>query len=232
MLYTQYNREERNICAHLFRVLHCPNEDYKILREFIGTSKLINQFDIFSEVALIRDAYHFREKNKSNFIDNIVKIIIEQENVKNCRLYSELPSILNNGRKTHPLQIRQKAKSKGFSLTLDENRVYGSLQGMFNAKPDLAIFLEDLVLVYEAKLTQNFNIQQLNRTQNIVEVWTRLLYNDLGYNSSPEYKILKLGIKKSNPDISWERIVDIVSSVLPKDDKSYLTMSSVIKACC
>lgn len=91
MLYTQYNREERSICAHLFRVLHDPNDDYKILKEFIGMKNLPGRFDIFVEVALIRDAFHFRKTNNVEFMDDLVRIIMKQENVSSCRLYSELP---------------------------------------------------------------------------------------------------------------------------------------------
>jgi hypothetical protein len=34
--YDQYNREERYVCSHLFRLLHEPAGDYLALRRFLG----------------------------------------------------------------------------------------------------------------------------------------------------------------------------------------------------
>ena len=231
MLYTQYNREERNICAHLFRVLHEPKNEFQILRAFLNHEGPLTKFEIFTEVALIRDAYFYRkDKNIMEFMDDFVQLIIEQEGAKSCRLFSKLPEILNSINKTHPRQILRKAKALNIHLNNEEKRVYGSLQAMFNAKPDLAIFLEGKMVVCEAKFTLDFDQQQLKRTKAIVEIWSKLLYQDLGYESSPEYQIWKLGLEKFNPDIAWENIIAKISEVLPKDDKSYLAMFAAVSA--
>lgn len=230
MLYTKYNREERNICTHLFRVLHEAKNEYQILREFIGIDKPIEQFEIFSEVALIRDAFFQRkDKNLSEFMDNLVRLIKDQENIQTCRLFSELPKVLNDIKKTHPKQIRQKASVQNIILSEDESTVYGSLQGMFNAKPDLAIFLKNEIIVYEAKLTLDFEEQQIERTKKIVQVWSKLLFQDLGYTSPPQFYVRKLGLNKYRPDISWENIFKIISKVLPSNDKSYIAIESAIQ---
>ncbi len=235
MKYIEYNREERNVCTHLFRVLHDEKKDHKILRDFLGDYSEFSDFNIFTEVALLRDAYYYRKKNDDNvlrFLDQIVKKIIEQEKKSNCRLYSELNSELRDPLKTHPKQIRQKASSLNLSLNTDEKEVYGSLQGMFNAKPDIAIFTDDIMLVYEAKLSLSFDYEQISRTNNIVNIWAEILYNDLGYNKKPKYKTLKLGLEKYKPDISWEKIIEILSDNLPSHDKSLNSIKMAVQACC
>ena len=37
--YQKYNREERDICAHLFRLLLDDQENWQPLKEFLGVSK-------------------------------------------------------------------------------------------------------------------------------------------------------------------------------------------------
>ena len=231
MNYVSYNREERNLCSHLFRLLHLEEKNYSFLRQFLS-NKSFNHFEIFSEVALIRDTYYYHKQNNiQNFIDNIINVIIGQENVNSCRIYSELNSELNNPLKTHPRQIRQKAKELGYLLNENEIQVYGCLQAYFNAKPDLAIFLDDEIIVYEAKLMMPFDEFQIQRTNKIVEIWSKLLYEDLGYQSSPLYSLRKIGLKKYNPDISWEEIKSIASDLLKDNDKSLVTLNNVLDYC-
>jgi len=164
MKYDLYNREERALCSHLFRLLHeklvdSPRDSAlsKVLNivhkknlVFKNKETRINfaslRFDnvgIFSEVALIRDAYENLKPNVNDFMDELTEIIKRQENVNECRLYSQLPKVLCDCRETHPKQIRAKAHSEGVSLSTDEMRVYGAVQAMFNAKPDLAITVDN-----------------------------------------------------------------------------------------
>ena len=223
--YNIYNREERNICAHLFRILLEPKDNYYALSNFTGKNNISN-FNIFTEVALIRDAYFIRKSSCVNkFLDSIVQIIMKQEGVTDCKLYSQLPSELNNPKLTHPKQIKYKGKK---IFTLHEMKVYGSLQGMFNAKPDLLICLPDEMLIYEAKYTLDFDQDQIRRTNNIAEIWSNIIYSDLGYNSPPPYKILKLGLDKYKPDISWEKVKEIVSHIYNKNDYTLKTINSLI----
>lgn len=228
MNYISYNREERNLCTHLFRLLLVEKNNYQILREFLSPI-YFNNFEIFTEVALIRDAYHnFNFQDKIKFVDEIVKIIKLQENIEDCRIYSELDSELNIPSKTHPRQIRQKAKEINYNFNSNENQVYGCLQAYFNAKPDLAIILDDEIVVYEAKLFLDFDKNQLERTNKIAEIWSKLLFKDLNYLKTPKYSVKKLGFEKFNPDISWEKIRDISSKVLPIEDKSLITLNSIL----
>lgn len=229
MNYINYNREERNLCAHLFRLLLIGKNDYQILREFISPFSFTN-FEIFTEVALIRDAYHnYNFQDKIKFVDEIIKIIKVQEKIEDCRIYSELNSELNNPSKTHPRQIIQKAKKINYIFSKNENQIYGSLQSYFNAKPDLAIIIDNDIIVYEAKLSLDFDHRQLNRTEKIVQIWSKLLYRDLGFSPTPNYSVKKLGLGKYSPDISWEQIRRIASKVLTNEDKSLIALDSILK---
>jgi hypothetical protein len=224
--YDQYNREERYVCSHLFRLLHEPAGDYLALRRFLGDTADVNGFRIFAEVALIRDAYHVRHGNPNAFMDALVAIVARQEKVDDCRLYSQLePAELRTPHLTHPRQIRLKAEG---ALGKSEDRVYGAVQGMFNAKPDLAICVGNRLLVYEAKLTLAFDQEQLLRTRNIAEVWADLLYRDLGFQARPEVAVLTLGLAKYNPHVSWEDVAIIADEVYPESDRSRWALSQVV----
>lgn len=207
MHYDNYNREERALCFHLFRLLHEKLADQpraSALSMFIGIlAKNFNEIKpdklrftnigVYAEVALIRDAYFVRKENANEFMNDLTKLIMAQEEVRDCRLYSELLSVLCNPRFPHPKQIRQKAKEHGEYLSPNESRVYGAMQAMFNAKPDLAITIDDLLISCEAKFTQNFDDAQLSRTQNITAIWaSELLYRDLGFTSPPKAIVVKI----------------------------------------
>ncbi len=226
MDYDEYNREERYVCSHLFRLLHEPKDTYRGLQTFLGRTEPLTSFRIYSEVALIRDAYHARGADSIPLMDDIVRMIMRQECVERCRLYSELPEHLRDRTKTHPKQIKHKA---GSQLCPEEQRVYGSLQAMFNAKPDLAICLETQLLVYEAKLTLDFDLAQLSRTINIAEVWANLLHSDLGFSSVPSVAVLKLGLSKFSPDISWEFICKIAKTIYPEGDRTGTVLCNAVK---
>ncbi|MBU1667718.1 hypothetical protein KKC13_04810 [bacterium] len=242
--YDYYNREERAICAHLFRLLH-EKLDYKSespLGHFIevlsksnltfknGNSTLTNlRFDnisIFSEASIIRDAYQNAKPDTYPFMDDLTKIIMKQEKVSDCRLYSELPKPLNNGKQTHPKQIRQKATSEGIQLNESESRVYGAMQGMFNAKPDLVITIDNILLVCEAKHTESFDKEQLKRTWNIAEVWATLLYKDIGFSEPPIYTLFKLGGATFKPDINWTSISQIADKTYNENDRTRIAIKA------
>ena len=151
------------------------------------------------------------------FMDDLTRILMEQEKVTECRLYSELPSNLNTPSLTHPKQIRHKA---GDALSGQESRVYGAMQGMFNAKPDLAVCHGSDLLVLEAKFTLGFDDAQLQRTRNIADVWKTLLWEDLGFDSPPTAKVRKLGMAKFAPDVAWEDVLTVAQTVYPPQDRS------------
>jgi hypothetical protein len=125
--YDKFNREERAICAHLFRLLHenlgsKEVNPLKLLIEKLASQKIIfknfksgltnlkyENLAIFCEVAIIRDAYQNKKSMVNPFMDDLTRIIMKQESVDDCRLYSQLPESLSNPKYTHPKQIRQKA---------------------------------------------------------------------------------------------------------------------------
>ena len=228
MLYQKYNREERNLCAHLFRLLHEPVDDHRALRLFLNCEH-IDSFALYCEVALIRDAYHARKPHVKDFLDNMLKLIGVQKNCSDFRLYSQLPHPLNDPQLTHPGQIRQKAKTSHIELSKCEDKVYGSLQAMFNAKPDLAVCLPDKIIIYEAKFTLGFDEEQIARTKNIGKIWSQLLYKDLGYDHPAPVEVKTLGLDKFNPEISWSKILEIAQKIYPNFDKSLLAFTHAIE---
>ncbi len=156
--YDKYNREERAICAHLFRLLHesLSKENDSPLGKFLGliNDRIVNvnqtpkteyqpefkNIGIYTEVAIIRDYYYTKRADPYSFLDKLVTLIMQQEDVSDdCKLYSALDKRLNEPWETHPKQIKMKAFQKKIPLTLNETKVYGALQGMFNAKPDLVL---------------------------------------------------------------------------------------------
>jgi hypothetical protein len=242
--YDYYNREERAICAHLFRLLHekLDHKSESPLGQFIdvlsknnltfknGNSSLTNlRFDnisIFCEASIIRDAYQNAKPDIYPFMDDLTKIIMKQEKVSDCRLYSELPDPLNNAKQTHPKQIRQKASYEGIQLNESESRVYGAMQGMFNAKPDLVITIDNILLVCEAKHTESFDEEQLKRTWNIAEVWATLLYKDIGFSEPPIYALFKLGGETFKPDINWTSISLIADKTYNENDRTRIAIKA------
>lgn len=226
MKYDLYNREERCVCAHLFRLLHEPIDGYRPLRRFLGDGTDVSGFRIFAEVALIRDAYHERRSDPAMWMDALVQLVMAQEAVGDCRVYSELPSDLRSPDQTHPRQIRMKAQGR---LSAAEQKVYGAIQGMFNAKPDLVICAGDSLIAYEAKLTLGFSQEQLQRTRNIAEVWATLLYEDLDFKAKPRVEIRTLGLSRFNPTVSWEDVLLIAEQTYAEHDRTRRAIAHAVK---
>lgn len=229
MRYINYNREERDLCAHLFRLLLEDQPQWGPLSDFIG-EEVGGNLQIYSEVALIRDAYFARKRNDDElraFMDQLVQLIALQNKIKDHTPFSKLSEDLNNSGNTNPKQIRYKMKEKGIVSKSDEI-VYGSLQAIFNAKPDLAIFTNSKLFVYEAKYTLEFNESQMKRTNEIAELWSQLLFKDLGFDKSPEFEVRKLGLEKFNPDVSWKAVYQIAKKYWSDSDFSMKVLSKAI----
>jgi hypothetical protein len=243
--YDKINREERAICAHLFRLLHESLEKKdaspfgRLINLMLERGLIIdkssdnqNQLDfknigIYTEVALIRDYFNSIKISPNEFMDQLVTLIIAQEKVNNdCRLYSNLGDPLNNPIKTHPKQIRQKADYLKIDLTKNELSVYGALQGMFNAKPDLVLTVDNKLITIEAKFTEKFDDVQLKRTKNITQVWKELLYRELGFNEKPDTYVIKLGASNLNAEISWKDIYTLAKQVYTPEDRSMIAFES------
>ena len=233
--YDYYNREERAICSHLFRLLHewiSPTGDADPMLQFLDASGVncsagnLDDIKIFTEVALIRDAYFIRKPDVGEFMDALVEAVVRQENLSEYRRYSEMPSALSDPSRTHPSQIRRKAQNAGVKLSNDEQVLFGAIQGMFNAKPDLAITVADAMVVYEAKYTEPFDTAQLKRTERIAEVWSKVLYRDVGFDDPPHIITAKLGPARFKPDLSWEWIAELAEQTYPPTDRTRIALTN------
>lgn len=80
--FTNYNRQERDICAHLFRLLLEDQPNWGPLCQFLGVEAVVNP-RVYCEVALIRDAYHARKPDSAEFMTELVELVAQQEQVAN-----------------------------------------------------------------------------------------------------------------------------------------------------
>lgn len=227
MEYIIYNREERDLCAHLFRLLLDDQPNWGPLKEFLKKD-IVENPRIFCEVALIRDAYHERKPEIKTFMTSLCSLIAQQNQITSYTEFDKLPEELQDPSLTHPKQIAYKMKNKSFDIKKDDLTIYGSIQGMFNAKPDLVICEGNNLFTYEAKYTLDFDQAQLNRTIEITEVWQKLLYRDLGFNIEPEFQVRTLGLKKYKPNVSWEEVYNIAVQFWDQNDFSTMVFSKVL----
>lgn len=227
MNYIEYNREERDICAHLFRLLLHDQPDWGPLKEFLGINQ-VGAPQIYCEVALIRDAYHARKPNTQQFLNDLSELIAEQKCVDSYTHFANLPDFIKDPKQTHPKQIHFKLENMGRLNSKGDKVVYGCLQGMFNAKPDLVVCTGSDLFVYEAKYMSTFEREQMERTEQIGEVWAKLLYKDLGFELEPTVLVRTLGLAKTSPDISWERVYRIAENYWGKDDFSLRALSRAL----
>jgi hypothetical protein len=115
----------------------------------------------------------------------------------------------------------------GILKSAGDKKVYGSLQAMFNAKPDLVVCYGNQLIVYEAKYTMGFKKDQMAMTGQIAEVWAGLLYEDLEFDAPSEYSVRTLGLDKYSPDVSWERVYAIARKYWDEGDFSLRVLSKV-----
>jgi hypothetical protein len=269
-LYDAFNREERAICAHLFRLLHENShlKEESPLGKFISlldgknltfcvaakqsnklqvplggnnrrTKGILNKLDyskntaIYCEVALIRDYYNIcNTKEKKTFLNKIIQIVDNKQNI--CKSVRELKGKLKNNKLPHPSRIKYNFKGDFNKLSPEKKDFYNTLQGVFNAKPDIAITVDNVLLVGEAKLTEPFTKNQLVLTKIITQVWAELLYKNLGFDKPPKYKVFKLGKTntcrtKITSDISWTDVLRIAEGCYPVNDRSLIALKDGTK---
>ncbi len=237
--YQLYNREERDLCAHLFRLLLEDQPNWQPLKDFLDRD-FKGSPQLFCEAAVLRDAYQARKPSRNDaedivseklahlneFLSNVCNLIAIQEEVNdNYTPFSELkPDVLRNPRYTHPKQIAYKLREFGSLMKVGDHKVYAALQGMFNAKPDLVICVDNTLYIYEAKYTMSFDERQLERTAKIGDVWAKLLYRDLGFEFEPAVKVRKLGLSDKDRSqfrfTSWAEVYDIANAHWKGDDYS------------
>jgi hypothetical protein len=94
----------------------------------------------------------------------------------------------------------------------------------------LAITVDNYLIVFEAKFTEQFDEAQLGRTWKIAEVWaSHLLYRDLGFENAPAYAVVRLGLSRHNPDLSWYEIMQIAEEYYSENDRSYLAFKNALQ---
>lgn len=243
--YDAYNREERAACAHLFRLLHHDlgtDPERSPLAHVVRTlgprvtipgdsSGLpVQGAVVLAEVALIRDAYRRYRSDAARFMDALVGVVREQESTPDARLWSELPPPLSDPSRTHPRDIIRKGTELGL-LMASEQKAYRAVRGMFNAKPDLALVLQNAIVVFEAKLTQAFDRTQLARTRNIAQVWATLLFRDLGFAVPPPYAVAKLGSAAAGVDLSWQELAELAALTYPPNDRTRVALEAAARLC-
>jgi hypothetical protein len=228
--YDQYNREERALCAHLFRLLHegliqYPKDSYlkciidKIDKPIVPEGvrnvwKCISNCEdelrkarIYCEVALIRDAVYKSKMTTSSKVEDY-----------------------------HKRKLAQKLLCSG------GNKLWPEYEGLFSAKPDLVIAFPRLLLVFEAKLLMPFDNNQIARTEDVVDAWKALkiesesgqekpLWSDLGVNDNAASVVLRLG-RQSQEKISltWEDVFQVMKDKhFPKEDRTWIAFEAAMK---
>ncbi|WNG50158.1 hypothetical protein F0U60_43060 [Archangium minus] len=152
--------------------------------------------------------------------------------------WSELAPELCDVFKTHPAQIFVKADrlemgvgpegtvpdSEGDRLN---RQVYEWLRAAFQAKPDLVIVLPERLLVFEAKLMEPFEKQQMERTRVIAGLWSSdLLCELLGYPSPKPFSVEKLGDVKTGARLTWQDLQRISADTYPPNDRTRIALDA------
>lgn len=227
MDYVAYNREERDLCAHLFRLLLEDQPRWRPLCQFLGVDTVSNP-RVFCEMALLRDAYFARKPDTSDLLSRVCDLIAEQNGAEGYTRFGDLPADLKDPRRTHPKQIGYKLNNEHGPVSDADKTVYGSLQAMCNAKPDLVICEGTSLFVYEAKYTLGFDQAQLVRTRHIAEVWATLLYEDLGFSDRPAVHVRTLGLGRYEPDVTWETVHSLAKEWWGEQDFSVRVLGKVL----
>lgn len=249
--YDAYNREERAMCAHLFRLLHegLDRKEHSPLADFLGrlgiTPATFDQVAIYAEAAMIRDAYLHRKHLSSGsrinyvtpFMDEMVKLLAEIEGMPGYVLYSQLPRPLNLLGSIHPRQIYDRMNSKKKltpprTFTPDEKHIYRVMKDVFLAKPDLAITVDASLIIIEAGLAIPVSEVRLTLMQKVARIWAELLYPDLGFEEPPYWKVCSLsryiqGAADSTPDLTWQDVYEIARETYPSTDRTVVALKGV-----
>jgi hypothetical protein len=209
-LYEACNREERAICAHLFRLLlnsqHKESEPcffVTFLRLFADSglpdpavaaalqaadTGQVRKAGVYAEVALIRDVYA-ADGTPFGALTAF------------CRRHNE--------------------KNPGLQW---------SERQLLSVKPDLAIVVGGVLLVIEAKFTLGFDKEQLARTASLVSAWRCLgaPMRALGLAEDAPACVAKLGGLCDGPHVAWEAVADAAVASFGEEDPS---VKALLRGC-
>lgn len=160
--YDKYNREERNLCAHLFRLLH---EEQFLCRFLARISRNLEARAL--DLKCIERAAE--KPRKLRLLANAIKV---RDLSKPVRIYMEvalLRDMLHELYKEQPTDFFQHGTRRD---RLEAFRPGGvSAQGLLAAKPDMVIAHHDFLIVIEAKFTTGLGEDQWKFTQALAELW-------------------------------------------------------------
>jgi hypothetical protein len=249
--YDTYNREERSLCAHLFRLLHEKLElgAESPLGRFLTLAGIspptLHSACIYAEVSLIRDAYLYRKQLSTissidyvgPFLDEMVRLIAQLEGCSQYVLYSNLPKPLNVPASTHPRQIHDKIISKKKlnpprTFSNEERKVFKVMKEIFLARPDLAIAVDGALVVVETALAMPMTSERMALTRKIAHVWANLLYPDFGFEQPPQWRVCSLSRipqqkNEQHPDMTWFDIREIARATYPATDRTVVALNAV-----
>ncbi|MCP3138611.1 hypothetical protein [Pyxidicoccus xibeiensis] len=247
--FDRFNREERAACSHLFRLLH---EGLATAPQASAMARVLAALRkrgldvpgeaadavVLSEVALIRDAYEmWKSSDVSGRMDELVGLVAGGHP---HTPWSQLAPVLRDPKQTHPTQVRTKADRLsigvgpegtllGSALDVQNRKVYGALQDVFNAKPDLALVLPSKLIVFEAKLTEDFDTEQLTRTGLLARLWASpLLHGCLGYTSPPPALVARLGDEGTGAELTWQDLHHLATECYPPNDRTCIALGAVV----
>jgi hypothetical protein len=254
--YDDLNREERSACAHLFRLLHeglATDPDRSPLARVLallrdGGLKDVNPASarsavVLMEVAFVRDAFWEWKGDMLNLperMDTLVKLLARGRSYTPTP-WSELAEELRDVSRTHPAQILIKAEQQRIGIgpkgtlrdserDVQNRECYSELRAAFQAKPDLVIVLPERLLVFEAKLTEGFESQQLKRTKKLAELWcSQLLCGLFGYPEPPPFTVGSLGDEKTEALLTWQNIQRIAVDTYPQNDRTRIALDAAVE---
>lgn len=198
---------------------------------------------VLTEVALIRDAYKtWMSSDLSSHMDKLVELVAGRGPHTHTP-WSQLAPVLRDPKRTYPTQVIGKADRLSIGVgpegTLpgspqdEHNRtVYEALQGVFSAKPDLALVLRSKLIVFEAKLTEDADDRQFERTQLLAELWASpLLRGDLGYTDTapPSVSVARLGDEGTEAKLTWQDLHRIALERYPPNDRTCIALGAVVR---
>ena len=211
MSYDNYNREERALCAHLFR----------LLQNSIHSDPELNFFERFLANVAPDNGGLRRDIDK-----------LSGDDLRKARVYVEVALMRD-------VVAQEKICESQLARYCDEScppeRRWSKPQQIISVKPDLAIVLPNLLLVVEVKFTSPFTPKQLKRTECLVEVWREAAdgaaFKALGLAVTAPAYVVCIGSKEFADDFDypyadWQALSTNASALFPGSDPSVLALQS------
>lgn len=230
-------REERHYCNHLFRLLSYNKEsggEESGLGQFLSlvdlpisvNTKTISAAEIYTEVAVFRDFYHYHPDHQQFLADLHDTFLPKMQEQYYGKIANPTPirDLLPEPQNIHPRDF-----SRYLQDTKDDILYYREFSALFNAKPDFLLICDRLMVWLEVKFWASFDGKQLQRTQNIANLCSSDLFASL-FAGQPN-RVVKLGTKRhiharrDGDFIDWADVAQIAEKLLPHGDSNYTTQA-------